>query len=152
MSLNSTNVSEFNQAGGPRGGDGEQKEKQRKKKKMEKIPLCGGTKGYRPLKGRCPKGYVEAVVLGGPRIKLAEPWSQLRGPQREREGPQSQLGGRLIPLGRPPSKLGERIHKAEQRHKERIHPLWPKLEERLCSVTLLMQRVYSPFMAYLSTR
>ena len=49
----------------------------------------------------------EAVVMGGPQIKLGEPWSQVGGPQSQLVELQSQLGGPWIQFVGSPSKLGE---------------------------------------------
>ena len=49
----------------------------------------------------------EAAALGGSRIKLGEPWIQLRGLQ-------SQVGGPWIQLGGPPSKLGGPLIKLDE--------------------------------------
>ena len=47
----------------------------------------------------------ESAVLGGPQIKLSEPWSELGGPQSELGGPQNKLGGPQSQLGGPQSQV-----------------------------------------------
>ena len=61
---------------------------------------------------------MEAAALGGPRIKLVEPWSQLGGPQSQLGGPQSQLGGPQSQLGGPQSQVGGPVETENEKKKE----------------------------------